>query len=103
MKLESMIKGNTYIKNIVAPLKRIPVTVAIIDGKSNTGMDFLIPYVKVVKTINKFTALPTSNCGFPISKGIKIDREYIEKRTIYSNLILSSFCLYIFCNSICIY
>lgn len=95
-----MINGNTYIKNIDAPLNRIPVKVAEIEGKSNTGTVFLIPKVSVEYTIKRFTILPTNICGFPTNKGIKIDNEYIENRTICSNLIFNSFDLYTLCNSI---
>ena len=68
-------KGRTYIKNTVAPLNRIPVRVAVNEGSSKIGSVFLIPYVSVEYTIKKLTALPTSNCGFPIIKGISIESE----------------------------
>lgn len=100
MKLEIIINGNTYIKNTVAPLNRMPVRVAVIDGNSNMGIVFLIPNVNVEYTIKRFITLPTSICGLPINKGINTDREYIENSTMYSNLIFSSFDLYIFCNCI---
>ncbi len=78
MKLEVMIKGRIYIKKYVAPLNKIPVIVAVIEGKSSIGNVFFNPKVSVEYTIKKLTTEPTNNCGFPIIRGTSIDREYSE-------------------------
>ncbi len=84
MKFENIMKGITYSRNIVAPLKSTPVVVAVIEGSKRAGIVFLIPYFKVEYVIKKFTTLPTKSCGLPINNGINIESEYIEKRTTLS-------------------
>lgn len=78
MKLEVMIKGRIYIKKYVAPLNKIPVIVAVIEGKSSMGKVFFNPKVSVEYTIMKLTTEPTNNCGLPINNGIRMDKEYKE-------------------------
>lgn len=61
MKLEMMMNGRTYIKKYVAPLNKIPVIVAVIEGKNSIGNVFFNPKVNVEYTIKKLTAEPTNS------------------------------------------
>jgi hypothetical protein len=59
--LDTIMKGIKYARKSVALPKSSPVPVATSEGVRRTGIDFLNPYFKEVKTIKKFIELPISN------------------------------------------